>query len=132
MFQPQHWWLFDNNFVINMKTEIISNRLTLYKADKTVDILLTMRRNLISLKRTFVRSTFYQKTMKLSHKTDKVFLCIKTVAFVACFVMFILLMVDIWEKFNSELTTIGIRLKKCVIFYYCFSSFYMKYGEVLW
>jgi preprotein translocase subunit SecF len=34
-------------------------------------------------------------------------------AYLACSVMFVLLMIDIWEKFRSKTTTSAIRSAKC-------------------
>jgi hypothetical protein len=49
------------------------------------------------------------KEMMFSSRKKFVSLFFRISAFVACWAMFIFLMLDIWDKFKSELTSIGIR-----------------------
>ena len=65
------------------------------------------------------------KKMKFSKKKFHFALFLKMIAFLACLVMFIVLMLDIWEKFTSEFTTIGIRFEKHYWFSVCWLCFWL-------
>jgi len=78
--------------------------------------------NLVTCESTYLKINIEKHWTKMKH-LKHFFLGLKMFVFIICFVFFILLMRDVWQKFSSGITNTGAQnLGK----YYSVSSFSMK------